>query len=277
MPNPNEAKLANRLEWDNPEFDKAKWGKGPWLNEPDKVQFIIEGYHALVLRSHHGALCGYVGVDKAHPCYGLSSENISYLIMGMDFHERLSEWSKHGRPLTKNKLPDIDIVGVPELRVHGGLTFAGFGASPSYENWLDFKKGFKKARKQAAKFPIGDAAQWLHKWASAEDSYLEFVRIVEQTCICLVPTTEEAQNGLWWLGFDCAHAGDRMPQIESTLKHTINFLNLNLDRPFGPAGGLEEVYRDLTYVEAECLQLAIQLRAIEDHAPLRSSPHDQNS
>ena len=44
--------------------------KGPWNNEPDKVEWISRsGLHAFVHRNHGGALCGYVAVPQPHPAY----------------------------------------------------------------------------------------------------------------------------------------------------------------------------------------------------------------
>lgn len=70
--------------------DKEKWGKGPWLDEPDKMQWQdkASGLPCLAVRGPMGAWCGYVGVPNGHPCYKV----------GYD---------------------DIDVA------VHGGLTFAG--------------------------------------------------------------------------------------------------------------------------------------------------------
>lgn len=54
--------------------DKSKWGAGPWQDEPDKKQWRDEatGLPCLIVRGHHGALCGYVGVAPGHPWHGLS-------------------------------------------------------------------------------------------------------------------------------------------------------------------------------------------------------------
>lgn len=74
-------------------IDKSQWGEGPWQNEPDKIQWQDEetGYPCLIHRAHKelGHLCGYVGVPHGHPAY--------------------------------NK----DYAAVPDIDVHGGLTFAG--------------------------------------------------------------------------------------------------------------------------------------------------------
>ena len=74
--------------------DKSEWGPGPWLDEPDKMQWPdpATGLPCLIVRNTHvtGSLCGYVGVPDTHP------------------------W--HGKDY--NDLPDYG----PD--VHGGLTFA---------------------------------------------------------------------------------------------------------------------------------------------------------
>lgn len=71
------------------EIDKSGWPDGPWKTEPDRLQWQHAGYACLILRNHHGNLCGYVAIDRAHPLYG------------KDYDEA-----------------DGD------LRVHGGLTYA---------------------------------------------------------------------------------------------------------------------------------------------------------
>lgn len=72
-------------------IDKTSWGLGPWQDEPDKRQWADQatGLPCLIVRNRMGALCGYVGVAKGHPLYGLGY----------------------------NDLQRVD--------VHGGLTFAG--------------------------------------------------------------------------------------------------------------------------------------------------------
>lgn len=77
----------------------SQWPPGPWDDEPDKIQFQHEatGLPCLILRNGGGALCGYVGVTREHPLYGV------------DYTE-------------------------PDIEVHGGLTFAGrCGGGPDAE------------------------------------------------------------------------------------------------------------------------------------------------
>lgn len=75
-------------------MDRAGWVPGPWDNEPDKVQFKDSdtGYDCIIRRSpYSGAWCGYVGVPKGHPCFGLDYDAV-----------------------------DVDV----DVDVHGGLTFS---------------------------------------------------------------------------------------------------------------------------------------------------------
>jgi hypothetical protein len=52
-------------------IDKSGWPDGPWKTEPDRIEWTHAGYTCLIRRHpHHGALCGYVGVDNTHPLYG---------------------------------------------------------------------------------------------------------------------------------------------------------------------------------------------------------------
>jgi hypothetical protein len=56
---------------------------------------------------------------------------------------------------------------------------------------------------------------------------------------------------VWWLGFDCAHAGDYMPKTESFFRKAIEHL---------PYGIPSDVYRDFAYVTQEVESLARQLK-----------------
>jgi hypothetical protein len=72
-------------------IDKSRWAPGPWQSEADKVQAIDDatGLDVLLVRQpYHGSWCGYVGVPQSHPLFG------------QGYHD----------------VPDVD--------VHGGLTFA---------------------------------------------------------------------------------------------------------------------------------------------------------
>lgn len=56
---------------------RSAWPKGPWDNEPDKVEwFGSHGYPLLIVRNGAGALCGYIGVPKGHPWYNKGYDDI---------------------------------------------------------------------------------------------------------------------------------------------------------------------------------------------------------
>lgn len=65
---------AIRIE-DHPEdweaLPRAEWGEGPWLTEPDLIEWRAEGcrYPMIIWRGGMGQLCGYVGVPPEHPFY----------------------------------------------------------------------------------------------------------------------------------------------------------------------------------------------------------------
>lgn len=48
-------------------YDKSKWGRGPWDNEPDYEAFEVGGFQAVVRRNTLGNLCGYLGLPPDHP------------------------------------------------------------------------------------------------------------------------------------------------------------------------------------------------------------------
>lgn len=80
------------LEFIFNDLNKKEWGKGPWLKEPDKMQWQDKetGLPCLIVRNYVGALCGYVGVSKGHRFYKTDYEN------------------------------------VPTIQCHGGLSFSNF-------------------------------------------------------------------------------------------------------------------------------------------------------
>jgi hypothetical protein len=62
--------------------------------------------------------------------------------------------------------------------------------------------------------------------------------------VCHVPEPGRPFD-VWWLGFDCAHAFDKMPRIEALTNYPI----------------ANSVYRTFAYVQAEVTRLASQIAA----------------
>lgn len=86
-------------------IDKSAWERGPWDDEPDKIQFADDstGFPCLIVRNRHGALCGYVGVPSGHPWHGKG------------YDDCLLHPVPEGGGYDETAYPDV----------HGGLTFAG--------------------------------------------------------------------------------------------------------------------------------------------------------
>lgn len=265
----NKVEQIERMEWDNPTLNKRDWplraSLSPWLNEPDKVQFMSSaGYPCLIVRSHHGAFCGYVAVPSTHPAFGYSYQGFSQLIADIiseQHRESLIEWGKSGHPKDKDGFPDVNLstpdteitpIGqsIIDIRVHGGLTYSGSPILVSEVAWTEFLEDFPKAKEKAKLFPSGDAARWLHIWGPAEHSFEEFKNICRSQCTCFEPP----DNEVWLFGFDCAHAGDRTPAIEAQLR-AANFT-------LSPYDKLDE-YRTIEYVEEQCEKLAKQLKDLD--------------
>lgn len=54
-------------------YDERPWPDGPWMSEPDKVQWTdpMTGLPCLAVRHpDNGHWCGYVGVNPGHPLHG---------------------------------------------------------------------------------------------------------------------------------------------------------------------------------------------------------------
>lgn len=72
-----------RIEYNNV-ADKSSWLRGPWDNEPDKIQWqdTETGLPCLIVRGPFGALCGYVGVPLSHPLHGKSYNEVDLTAHG---------------------------------------------------------------------------------------------------------------------------------------------------------------------------------------------------
>lgn len=68
--------------------DKAGWGVGPWLDEPDRVVWEHAGLPCLVRRSRFGGnWCGYVAVPPQHPFHGKPHDDVD---SALDVHGGLT-------------------------------------------------------------------------------------------------------------------------------------------------------------------------------------------
>lgn len=88
-------------------MNKKAWGQGPWDTEPDTAYWVSNNFHCMIVRNPLGALCGYVGLSKEHPWYGL----------------------EYGDLIEKENIPNV----------HGGITYAHIG-HPKIELPLEQKE-----------------------------------------------------------------------------------------------------------------------------------------
>jgi hypothetical protein len=59
--------------------DKSTWARGPWDEEPDRVEWRVPefpGLACLAVRGPMGSWCGYVGVPPGHPAHGVPVQEI---------------------------------------------------------------------------------------------------------------------------------------------------------------------------------------------------------
>lgn len=86
--------------------------------------------------------------------------------------------------------------------------------------------------------------------------------------ICHVPAPGEPDD-IWWLGFDCTHAGDYSPGLQATIARASGqqMAPPYVDPPLEAPWHIDR-YRDIDYVKFEVESLARQLAAL---APPTSS------
>lgn len=216
------ATMAPR-EWQS--VDKSAWGAGPWQQEPDKVQWVDEatGLDCLLVRGPHGSWCGYVGVTESHPWFGVDYSGCP--------QQCSEDWCSH-RPESR-------------VEVHGGLTFSSFCHEPTRDAWERMRAALPEHRATAEKYPQGDSAEWVARFAPFEHDYDGWAEAQQGRSICHVPLPGRPAR-VWWFGFDCAHYGDLSPKYVA-------------DRY---SSAFEGAYRCRAYVESEVRQLAAQLTAV---------------
>ncbi len=245
-------------------IDKTSWPRGEWDSEPDKVIWYDETkFPCLILRGPVGALNGYVGVMPYHPAYGISYDGETKHDHD-EYHKAFWEQVRK-RDRSKSILEAVDFNSLPpkpvvpnigdklrNIRIHGGLTFAGPSSIPTKEMWGHAKKSIDWNQKQAVSYPHGDSAEWLKEWMPIINDYKAWSDRLRATSVCL---HSEEPDETWWFGFDAAHSRDRCPKIEA--------LSSSLGLNYGRTYALDIVYKNIDYMEGECRSLAKQLKELE--------------
>lgn len=116
------------------EIPKIDWGPGPWQNEPDLEKWIDPdtGLQCMIKRNMmSGNLCGYVGVTTKHLAHGLNSDGLNKAVSDSYSKANRSILIKAKGDFSKVKLKKhpsprrVAAVQLQEIKVHGGLTWAG--------------------------------------------------------------------------------------------------------------------------------------------------------
>ncbi len=113
---------------DENEAVKQKAGKGPWLDEPNFLEFEYLGLPCILHRGGCATWCGYVGVPKGHPAYGRDYDDVGAEVHGgltyADSGEHLTEAHEvrtafeNGLNGTEKKIPRLWWLGFD--CAHGG-------------------------------------------------------------------------------------------------------------------------------------------------------------
>lgn len=113
--------------------DKTGWDPGPWMDEPDRMDFVHAGYACLLLRHPRmGYWCGYVGVDELHPWFGKDWSGD-----GLDFESA---------PVNYADVCDGLICHVPEPGMPEKVWWFGF----DLDHCFDFAPGRARFEREAA-------------------------------------------------------------------------------------------------------------------------------
>lgn len=74
---PSRGFTSGETWWDPSVSSRARWRRGQWDSEPDRVRWIDAMSGRICLAERHprnGHWCGYVAVESDHPWYGLGEE-----------------------------------------------------------------------------------------------------------------------------------------------------------------------------------------------------------
>lgn len=126
-------------------------------------------------------------------------------------------------------------VGLPPRHPWHGVGYSEHLDVPCDEEWC-----YRDGHRPDATVEVHGGLTYAYRCADTDD---------ESKGICHVPE-EGRPHDVWWLGFDCAHAGDLSPRYAANLAGEI------------PGYGQQDVYRDLSYVRAEVAALAAQLAGV---------------
>ena len=152
---------------------------------------LHDGLPYVILRTSLGHLCGYVGILKDHPLYGVSyNESSEELKQALEAAKRGPVGKRGILSLVRAAAGALGATPENVFDVHGSLTFSG-GSEYGHPRRLAFLRE-----------KIRSCSGSLFKDYYSRDLDRE-TSLAGQATNYPVP----AKN-TWWFGFDCAHLGD---------------------------------------------------------------------
>lgn len=138
--------------------------------------------------------------------------------------------------------------------------YKGFGCKVLRHDSMKFLCGYvhipilKQAKGRMAQFQSFFIEYGLIEDDDGSNVYYQFDEIFDIRVhggITFSRVIEENDQKFFVIGFDCGHAGDLIPSMESILRRPI----------FGHADPIfgSDIYRDMNYVESECKSMVDQL------------------
>jgi hypothetical protein len=201
------------METVNDLVDRTGWPAGEWDGEPDRATWVHDetGARCTIRRGPLGSWCGYVGLRPNHP------------LAGKDYN-------------------DIDVL------VHGGLTYGRYCVPMAEDEWIRYRLHRERWITESLLYPNGDAARDLREDRKGDTSTLAgWQKWVARYCTC----HDDCPHGLWWLGFDCAHAWDIVPGMMAHMR------DRNVEFPI--SGMFATTYKNLQWTVDETDRLAMAL------------------
>jgi hypothetical protein len=190
---------------------------GPWDNEPDFMEFVHKdtGYTIVIRRNGVGALCGYVGIDEDHLLHRRRYQDCLHEDAYLPTEEQIIEGTKW----------------------LNGFTDDGFSFPEAPHS---MKEVVVKQYSETLHCPEGyDKGHCDHRL----DSQFEVHGGITFTDFMVKSPVSDLSK--WYIGFDCAHLGDKSPTLEKY------------------ASRENDVYRDISYVLDEATNLANQIKKYE--------------
>src|ERR1044072_1729504 len=129
----------------SPSIQKGQWSKGPWQSEPDEARWTdaTTGLPCCAERAQTtGAWCGYVGVPREHPAFGLAYY-VSLDSPPEPAEEAEDDFMRRYREQVRDEWEMAQAHRVAQqfvnhISVHGGLTFAGDRDADPSLHWFGF-------------------------------------------------------------------------------------------------------------------------------------------